>query len=548
MQTNKIERLKAQCRPFDFRERIAALDLNDLSEEARFYLKNYGIYNIKLRPESFMLRIRIKGGRISLERLAFIHALARKYRLEILLTARAQMELHGLSADSVLEVWQVLLDAGITTLQTLTDNFRNIVTDPYDGENRHSRIEVYGLIEAMESLFLDDPEWMGMLPRKFNTAISGTTAQFTHFFGNDLFFAPAHKEGAWGFNLYLGGKNSETAKPADLFVRPDEVPAMFEAVAKAYREIGLRGSRARTRLYHLLEAVGMAEFLQEVYRFYPGTPECAGELALQKAPFHDFTPLRGGKFGYCFRSIFGKVDLARLESLIAFARKEDLEIRLGIDQNFHLLGLKAPEVPWTPVKGAAHVTACAGSSYCALSLWDIKSETDYLPLTRIQTHQIQVGFSGCLKGCGRHHHCDIGLVGLRTNLFGQTQKAARVFLGGQYSSGSASARLIFPSVPLSHLSGLIDTIIDAYEESGEKDFEDFTEYYLNPHSTFFVMLWFLAQCYLKQPPKLERADETQLYASLAACEDFPLFEDDENYLKSIKTMMHALWDDEVNEE
>jgi ferredoxin-nitrite reductase len=401
----------------------------------------------------------------------------------------------------------------------------------------------------MESLFLDDPEWMGMLPRKFNTAISGTAAQFTHFFGNDLFFALARKEEIYGFNLYLGGKNSETAKPADLFVRSDAVPAMFEAVVKAYRKIGLRGTRAKTRLYHLLEAVGMETFLKEVRYFYPFATECAGELLIVKAPFQAFTPLRGERFGYCFRSTFGKVDLGRLEKLITFARQEELEIRLGIDQNIYLLGLKTPEVPWEAITGAAHVTACAGSSYCALALWDIKSETAYLPLARIETHQIQVGFSGCLKGCGRHHHCDIGLVGLRTNLFGQTQKAARLFLGGQYSSGSASARLIFPSVPLSHLTALIENILDTYEESGEEDFEHFTKVYLNPHTAFFVMLWFLAQLYLKQPPKLTRESEAKLYEKLVVCDDFPKFEEDEEYLQSIKVMMHALWDDdEVNNE
>jgi ferredoxin-nitrite reductase len=222
-------------------------------------------------------------------------------------------------------------------------------------------------------------------------------------------------------------------------------------------------------------------------------------------------------------------------------------VRIGVDQNLYLLGLKEKSVPFAPVMGASHVTACAGSSYCALSLWDVKAETAYLPLEKIEAHQIQVGFSGCLKGCGRHHHCDIGLVGLRTNLFGETQKAARLFLGGQYSSGGMPARLIFPSVPLKHLSRLLEGIIAAYEASGEKDFEQFSDRWLNPHSTFFVMLWFLAQLYLKQPPGLTQESEADLYGKLRACEDFPVFEDDENYLKSIKTMMHALWDDEVNE-
>jgi len=543
MQRNKIERLKSACSPYDFKKRIGGLDLTNLDESDRFYLKNYGIYNIKLKPENFMLRIRLAGGRIDLEKLQQIHTIAKAYRLEVLLTARAQIELHGLSASNVLQVWQKLQELGITTYQTLTDNFRSIVTDPYDGRSIHNQVEVHELIGKMQEIFLNDPEWMGMLPRKFNTAISGTAAQFTHFYGNDLYFALARKEGQWGFNLYLGGKNSETAKSANLFVLPENVPDMFEAVAKTYRDIGLRGSRAKTRLYHLLEEVGIERFVENVLQCYPHAMEKAGTTCIKKIPFEPYETLNDGTYGYCYRTAFGKVDLVQLEQILRIAQEQVLEIRLGVDQNLYLLGLDDQTVLFPSEKGAAHVTACAGSSYCALSLWDIKSETRYLPLEKLEQHQIQVGFSGCLKGCGRHHHCDIGLVGLRTNLFGQTQKAARVFLGGQYSTGEAVARLIFPSVPLPHLATLLEKIIEAYEESTEQDFERFTALYLNSHSTFFVMLWFLAQLYLSKPPKLEKQSEAKLYQKLLACEDFPVYEDDENYLQSIKTMMHALWDD-----
>jgi len=543
MQLNKIERLKRTLPPSDFKRTIDTLDLHALSESDRFYLKNYGIYNSKLRPENFMLRIRLAGGRITLQKLQKLYAVSLAYGLEILLTARAQVELHGLYAENLLTVWQELQEADMMTYQTLTDNFRNIVSDPYDGYAVENHIEVFPLIEKMEALFLNNPEWMGMLPRKFNTAISGTAAQFTHFYGNDLYFALAEKEGEYGFNIYLGGKNSETAKSGDLFVRPEEVPDMFEAVARAYRDFGLRGSRAKTRLYHLIAETGMENFVQKITDYYPHRVERSGDVCLRKTAFSTYEKLKDGRFGYCLQTAFGKVDLSLLKKLIAFAEQEMLEVRLGIDQNIYLLGLKERRVPFAPVKGSSHVTACAGSSYCALSLWDIKQETAYLPLEKIEQYQIQVGFSGCLKGCGRHHHCDIGLVGLRTNLFGQTQKAARVFLGGQYSTGESVARLIFPSVPLPHLATLLEKIIHAYEESGEQDFERFTALYLNPHSTFFVMLWFLAQLYLNKSPKLEQQSEAKLYQKLLACEDFPVYEDDENYLQSIKTMMHALWDD-----
>jgi len=133
MKLNKIERLKASESPYAFGERLYSVNLNDLNEDERFYLKNYGIYNIKMAPDRFMLRLRIAGGRISLAHLEALLDIVREENLEILLTARAQLELHGLTAKNVLSVWKSVTDAGMITLQTLTDNFRNIVSDPYDG-------------------------------------------------------------------------------------------------------------------------------------------------------------------------------------------------------------------------------------------------------------------------------------------------------------------------------------------------------------------------------------------------------------------------------
>ena len=543
MKYNKIERLKSECTPYDFRERLFSLDMENLSESDRFYLKNYGIYNIKLMPEKFMLRIRVAGGRIERKQLSAITAIAKAYSLELLLTARAQMELHELTAFNVLEVWQKLQEANITTLQTLTDNFRNIVTDPYDGVSKENCVEVYPLIEQMQALFLDKEEWMGMLPRKFNVAICGTAVTSMHFFGNDLYFTLAQQEEVWGFNLYLGGKNSEVAQPSGLFVLPHEVPAMFEAVAKAYRAYGLRGSRAKTRLFYLLEEIGMGAFVEKVTFFYPHDIREEGSVEHRKGHPSSVQLLKDGTFGLCYQTRFGKIDIGSLEEILAYAKTHELQLRLGVDQNIYLLGMKEKTFPFRSVHGASHITACAGSSYCALSLWDIKSETAYLPLEKIEAHNIQIGFSGCLKGCGRHHHSDIGLVGLRTNLFGETQKAARIFLGGEYTSGKATARLLFYAVPLPHLSRLIEVIIEEFEVSREKDFERFSRCYLNPHSSNFVTLWFLAKLYLDEEIQLEILPEKMLYAKLLKHTGFPGFEDDENYLESIKVMMHSLWDD-----
>ncbi len=543
MKLNKTERIKKNLAPYDFYTMIGQIDLHALNEEERFYLKNYGIYNIKLEPERFMIRLRIAGGRIERERLRFVANIARSYNAELLLTARAQLEIHALNAANVLEVWQLLHDAGFTTLQTLTDNFRNIVCDPYDGEDIDAKVEVYPLIEKMQSYFLGQPEWMGMIPRKFNTAICGTASTHTHFFGNDLYFALASKGNRWGFNLYLGGKNAEAAQDADIFVEPKRVPELFLAVAKAYRHYGLRGTRSKTRLYHLIADIGMAAFVAHIREFYPYTLEKRGETAIQKAKVTAYRELKNGRYGYCVQSEFGKIDTASLLQIITYADEADLEIRVGVDQNLYLLGLAEPTMPFGKTLGASHVTACAGSSYCALSLWDIKSDTRYLPLALIEKYQVQIGFSGCLKGCGRHHHADIGLVGLRTNTYGETRKAARVFLGGEYSSGGRVARLIFPVVPIEELRQVLSVVIDSFVQSGLDDFEQFSREYLNPLSTDFLLLWFLAKLSFGFDIPLQKLPERALYSLLRQVEGFPDIDEDEKYSRTISTLMHRLWDD-----
>ncbi len=542
MKLNKTERLKEALSPYDFRAHIEKIDLENLSEADRFYLKNYGIYNIKLRPERFMLRLRIAGGRVALTKMERLLEIVDRYALEVLLTARAQMELHGLHAANVLEVWRAVQAAGFTTLQTLTDNFRNIVTDPYDGVAADSMLEVYPLVERMQALFLDRPEWMGMIPRKCNTAITATLSPGMHFFGNDIFFAPARRGEIFGFNLYLGGKNSHSAQSADIFVPPEDVVAMFEAVARAYYDYGLRGSRSKTRLFHLIEAVGMAQVRAYIGGYFPKSLQSAGTLQLQKYHLNDFEKLQEDSYGARIQSRYGKIDIKRLVEVVAFARSEWLQMRLGVDQNLYLIGLKEAKLPFESVSHA-EITACAGSHFCALSLWDVKDETRYLPQDLLKKHAISVGFSGCLKGCGRHHHADIGLVGLRTNLFGPVIKAARVFLGSEYSQQQLPARLIFHVVPLDRLGELIEAVVSEFVASGEKDFEDFSRNHLNRYSTGFLMLWFLSKCHFSHEIRFGGKDEATLYAMLREMEGFPKVEEKPgSYEEAVRILMHALWD------
>lgn len=508
MKLNKIEKLKLNLRPYDFYEKLDSLEPSVLKEADRFYLKNFGIYGTKLNPDVFMLRLRITGGRIDLFKLKKILQLTKEYKAKIILTSRSQMELHGLDFYSAVKIHKELEKVGISSWQTLTDNFRNIVTDPLDGISEESVFEVYPIILQMESLFLKNPYFTGMIPRKFNTAVSANVKNISSFFSNDCYFALAQKDNEIGFNLYLGGRNLAVSKNSNIFVKKDDVVSVFRAVIFAYKKYGLRESRSKARLYHLLEKVGMEEFKRMMREFYEKEFEEGGETLAQKVENEkEWFLLKDGSYAYRYKSRFGEIDAKELENITNYALDKGCSLRLGTDQNLYIIGLKNKEFPYLSSFENALTLVCAGSKYCIYSLFDTKEEAGRLILSDIKRLGIKVGYSGCLKGCARHILADIGFVGIRTTVFGKLERGVRLYLGGLYTKGKAEARLIYWAIPLRGLNDILRVIFDEFENSGFDDFEEFSEKILNNYRVEFLAFWFLAKLYTKKRIYLGEGEE-----------------------------------------
>ncbi len=472
MKLNKIEKLKLQEHPCDYYKKLESLQLENLSEADRFYLKNFGIYNMKLRPEKFMLRLRFLGGRVSFKELEAIWEEIADKDVKILLTARAQLEIHNLSFQEAVTMHKNLEKKGITSFQTLTDNLRNIVTDPLDGVGEGSFIEVYPLMQKMEELFLKKENFVGMLPRKCNTAISGTKYNIASFFGNDIYFALARRGDEFGFRLFLGGRHSDLAKDTNLFVPKDEVVPIFYAVISTYKKYGRRDSRTKARLFHLIEEKGVDSFLYKMKEFYGKKYISGGELLIGKKDFGDITFLQDGRVANRYRTNFGEIPKEIFYKILQLAKS--YEIRFGVDQNIYIFDIKELNLP-TPMD-YQNIVVCAGERYCAFSLLDTKEHAKALPLSLLKRYNIKLHYSGCLKGCGRHILADIGLVGIRTNLFGRVERGVRVYIGGEYTYGKNGARLIFWAVPLRKLNELLCVIIEDFAQSSFNDFEDYAKF------------------------------------------------------------------------
>jgi ferredoxin-nitrite reductase len=487
---NRIEKLKRRLEPLDFEERLSRVKWENVTEEERFYLKNYGIYNIKLTPDRYMLRLRIDGGRVGPSAMKTICDICDSLSLKLVITARAQLEIHGLDPSDIYPVYLQLHEKGIETRQTLTDNFRAIVTDPFDGLARDSRIECRSIIEKISDRIVGKREWMGTLPRKFNTAFIGREYPRFNPWSNDMLFALSRKDGRYGFNLYLGGKNSETAESADIFITPEESVSLFFSVAEVFVEFGLRGSRSKTRLFHLLQRDGMDLVRERIEERFGST------LRREGVPMMKSSSL-GGDFPDSVVEVEtdnGIVkDCASLSMEMAKVESGGGEILLSPEQKIYIRYPESVKKSDTERSGGVRITACVGSDYCPLSLWKVRGEMDILPVERLERLGISVGFSGCLKGCGRHYHADIGLIGLRTNLYAPTERAARIFIGAVESPVPSPARLLYYSVPLRKLSELIDTILDDYEMSGYSTFEEFSHELLRRFSPDFLSLWYVAR-------------------------------------------------------
>ncbi|WP_292664199.1 hypothetical protein [Nitratifractor sp.] len=550
---NKIERWKAECSPADFLAKIEEVDWRAPSEADRFYLKNYGIYNIKLRPERWMLRLRVDGGRIEAGRLRSVGEISRRERLRPLLTARGQIELHDIAPERILPLWRECHKLGLVSWQTLTDNFRALVTDPLADCAPDALVDTFPLLELIRERFLARPEWLGTLPRKFNTALVGRQTPSFNPWGNDLLFAPAEKEGRIGFKLYLGGKNNETARESGIFSPPEEVPSLFEAVATAYRAHGPRGSRSKTRLFHLIESAGMDRLRGWIAEAYGREPETGGRL-LMRSSVHNrdrLLPIR--RFGH-----YGEIASETLLEAADEAQSRSWQLRLTPHQELWAFDPKtlrdsksqaydkqsSPSSILHPLSvPSGSVTACAGLRYCPLSLWDIKKDLDLLPLERMRTLGVSLGFSGCLKGCGRHVHSDLGLIGLRTNLYAETERAARVYLGALQAPDPAPARLLYYSVPLRSLDDLLRVILDDFEASGLESFESFSRNVLARYSIEFLQLWYLLRQLYPLGPESKRrffaGEEAGLLEEFRTLEAYP--GTDELY-EIVRRLSHRLWD------
>jgi len=541
---NKRETYKARLKPYDYFAEFDSIDFDSLGEGDRYYLQDFGIFTTDFLEGEFTLRLRNAGGRLTAEQFAYIADIVEEYDLTLVITARAGFQLHDVESDNILEIWHKLNQNGLTTWQSFGDNVRNIVSDVYDGVGKYAQIEAYPIIQKMQDYILKNPKYVGMLPRRVSIGISGNSANVNSFFANDLYFALAKKESTYGFNVYMGGKNTEIAKDADIFLSQEDVFDFFTAFVETFYQHGSRFSRSKTRLFYMIEDIGIEGLKELIQTQYKKEFETAGSLELEHIDFKEFEELNDGTYAFCYQSDFGRLKADEMRQISDFVLEQRAHIRIGIDQNIYLIGLTNKDIPFNSAALSSTVVACAGN-LCPYAVWSIKDEAhQYLPLEKIYKHNIKVGFSGCAKGCGRHRHTDIGLIGLKTNNFGDTDGGARIFIGAEHDTGKSVARQLFSMVPFVHLKETMTLVVELFELSRYQNFQLYAHHILNNYSEDFLALWHLMNLKTSQTLALPKQTQTQTQEDELALlektfDNFTLIENDMK--QTVSHLVKELW-------
>ena len=471
-------------------------------EDLSYYFKCFGVFDKKKEngENSFMIRVRIPGGQLNSIQAKVLGEVSRDYCRDSLdLTTRMQVEIRYIKIEDLPTILEKLDSVGISTYQTGIDNLRNILTDPLDGVATDCIIESMPILQELQKVFFKQEKWIGKLPRKFNTAISGSLSNRCNIIGHDCCFYLAKKNDEYGFNVALGGKVGVVASKANVFLKDSsEVVSFFIALIKIFKEYGFRDNRNKNRLHFLIEAIGLDELIKCIKEVAKQEFSTAGEDIVNNEMFNStngFIKQHDGTNSIhtiVTAGVFSGSDMVKASKISdTFGSGK---IRITYEQNIFILGVsdslkkeclsedffKVHKNINTPYIN--NLITCIGSKNCQYGIIETKGISkeicDYLgkevPLEKDEV--VRLYWSGCIKGCGLNDLGDIGFQGAK---FKDEDKkmvlGVNITLGGKMTKTTEEGRLLYKNISIPDAKIRISKLMNIYknEKQDTESFESF---------------------------------------------------------------------------
>jgi len=487
---NAAEQVKKEAAPLLVRERVERIfapgGFRSIGkQDLRNRLRWWGLYTQRaqgvpgertgsaepeeLEDEFFMMRIRIDGGRMSVDQLRAIAWASERHGRDIAdVTDRQNVQLHWIRIEEVPAIWERLEANGLTTQEACGDTPRVIMGCPLAGVVADEVLDATPAIRDVATRFIGDPE-LANLPRKYKTSISGCADQCTNPEVNDVaLVGVVHPSLGPGYDLWVGGglsTNPMLALRLGAFVPPERAAETWGGVTALFRDYGYRRSRNHARLKFLVKDWG-AERVREVLEKEFLDSALPDGPAPPPAPMHrrdhvGMRPQRDGRVAIGFAPRAGRLsglqlrlvaDLAERfgDGSVAATAQQKLVITGVVERQADELiaeldGIDLPAHPDTFRKG---VMACTGIEFCKLAIGETKGRARWLAEELAARfpgldEEIRIHVNGCPNSCARFQVADIGLMSaLALRPDGTKSDAFLVHLGGTLGDGGGFGRKV----------------------------------------------------------------------------------------------------------
>lgn len=500
------ERWKAEANPLDIWEKLlahAAKNQTPVAEDV-FRFKFHGLFHVAPAQESFMLRLRIPGGRLTAHQMCGLADLAERFgsgRAD--LTTRANMQIREFQPKDIVRVLNTVQSLGLTSRGTGADNIRNITASPTTGIDPDELLDVGPIAEGLHYYILNSRD-LYELPRKFNVAFDSGGSISVVADTNDIGFQAVRvgegrsvQAGVY-FRVLLCGitGHKQFAMDTGLLVEPEQAVAVAAAMIRVFVDNGDRTDRKKARLKYLVDRWGVEKFIAETESrlAFPllrcNAGDCEPRNPIDRAGHIGVHPQRQVDLNYIGVSVpVGRLPVEQMRVVADVAEEFGSgEIRLTVWQNLLIPNVHASRVAdainrlrmgkldcdaGTFLRGTV---ACTGNRGCRYAATDTKAHAVELANfldSRFQIVQpVNLHVTGCPHSCAQHYIGDIGLLG--TKVMGA--EGYQVVIGGGADMEQGLARELVSSIGFSELPQLLERLFEAYVDRRrhEESFLDFS--------------------------------------------------------------------------
>ena len=471
---------------------FASIDPDDF---VRF--KWIGVYQQRPKEGYFMLRVKLPGGWLNNEQLRIIAGMARDYARGIAdITTRQTFQMHWLTIDMFPDIMDRLetVDLGVKKgyFGACGDICRNIVSSPLTGLDPEDVIDPTELVWEASKYFSNHPEYAD-LPRKYKAAIVGHRSGGQCEINDISFYGVKRSDGEVGYGLMCGGGLStepHLAQDFGVWVKPEQVIEVMEAVTRIFRDHGYRKSRKHARLKYLVADWGVGKMRDEIEKII-GYKLTEGEAQPPVKGYEDklgvYPQKQEGLSFVGVPVVAGRVTDEQLFAVADLAQEFGSgDIRLTVMQSFYIINVANDKIPallerlaaiGLPVEASPvrkGIVACTGIEFCNLAVTETKHRAVNIAeqLDRdvqwTDSEFFRINVNGCPNSCGQHWIADVGLQGAIKKVNGQTVEQYDVFLGGALGTDARFNRRI-KRVDADNVAPSIQRLIESYKGSRQDE-------------------------------------------------------------------------------